>query len=174
MLILIFDTEQEKCKFELIYEKYKKYVMYTIKRFICDDFLVEDLFHDVFILIANHLDNINMEQEKETKNFIITITRHYTINHLKKQNHIKEVSLEEQVQEKDILDEIVVKEAMEKLKQQIHMLDEKYKTVLELKYIIGFTDNEIAELLGITKKNVQIRLYRAKNLLRSKLGEKDV
>ena len=54
------------------------------------------------------------------------------------------------------------------------MIDEKYKTVLELKYIIGFTDNEIAELLGITKKNVQIRLYRAKNLLRSKLGEKDV
>ena len=84
------------------------------------------------------------------------------------------MSLEEQVQEKDILDEIVVKEAMEKLKQQIHMLDEKYKTVLELKYIIGFTDNEIAELLGITKKNVQIRLYRAKNLLRSRLGEKDV
>ncbi len=52
MLILIFDTEQEKCKFELIYEKYKKYVMYTIKRFICDDFLAEDLFHDVFIVIA--------------------------------------------------------------------------------------------------------------------------
>ena len=71
MLILIFDTEQEKCKFELIYEKYKKYVMYTIKRFICDDFLAEDLFHNVFIVIANHLDNINMEQEKETKNYNI-------------------------------------------------------------------------------------------------------
>ena len=148
--------------------------MYTIKRFVHDEFLVEDLFHDIFIVIANHLDNINMELEKETKNFIITITRHHTINYLKKQNHIKEVSLEEQVPYNDILDEIVVKEAMEKLKHEIRMLDEKYKSVLELKYIIGFNDDEIAELLDITKKNVQIRLYRAKNLLRSKLGEKDL
>lgn len=173
MLILIFDTEQEKCKFELIYEKYKKYVMYTIKRFIQDEFLIEDLFHDIFIVIANHLDNINMKQEKETRNFIITVTRNYTINYLKKQKQNQEEYLEEQipVPSSDVLDKIVLKETMKKLKDEIHMLDEKYKSVLELKYVIGFTNDEIAELLGITKKNVQTRLYRAKNLLRSKLGE---
>ena len=122
-------------------------------------------------MICNH--NKNMKQEKETRNFIITVTRNYTINYLKKQKQNQEEYLEEQipVPSSDVLDKIVLKETMKKLKDEIHMLDEKYKSVLELKYVIGFTNDEIAELLGITKKNVQTRLYRAKNLLRSKLGE---
>lgn len=53
---------------------------------------------------------------------------------------------------------------------EIKNLDEKYKSVLELKYVNEFSDDEIADFLNINKKNVQMRLYRAKIMLRKKLG----
>ena len=42
---------------------------------------------------------------------------------------------------------------------------------IELKYVNEFTDDEIAAFLKIKKKTVEMRLYRAKKILRMRLGE---
>ena len=68
-------------------------------------------------------------------------------------------------------DYIVNKEQIELLAKEIDQLDDIYKSVLELKYVNEFTDDEIAAFLKIKKKTVEMRLYRAKKILRMRLGE---
>lgn len=46
------------------------------------------------------------------------------------------------------------------------------KNVLELKYYQELSNSEIAEILGISKKHVEVRLNRAKGALR-KIVEKE-
>lgn len=66
----------------------------------------------------------------------------------------------------NILDTLIFKEQINRLAEEIHKLDDIYKSVLELKYIAGFTNEKIASFLKIKKKTVEMRLYRANLLLR--------
>ncbi len=53
----------------------------------------------------------------------------------------------------------------------INGMDDKYRDALSLKYLYGYSNNEIAKLLGITEKNAGMRIYRAKAILKAELEE---
>ena len=52
-------------------------------------------------------------------------------------------------------------------------LPEKYSVALTLKYISGYTVEEMAKILHLPKGTVASRLNKAKSLLRKELGEED-
>ena len=45
-------------------------------------------------------------------------------------------------------------------------LPELQKEILELKYYHELTNKEISKILGISPKNVEVRLYRARNKMK--------
>ena len=53
----------------------------------------------------------------------------------------------------------------------INGMDDKYRDALSLKYLYGYSNSEIAKLLGITEDNARMRIYRAKAILKVKLEE---
>lgn len=174
MILLAFDTKDECDKFTLLYEKYRKIVLYTISLYIKDPFQKEDLLQDIYIIIGKNLQKIDMSDERKSRNYIITIARNYCRSYLRRQSKIEEEFFEDidraQVIQDDILDNVIDKESFEHLVREIGKLEEHYKIVLELKYITEFSDEEIADFLHIKKKTVQMRLYRAKAMLRRKEG----
>lgn len=175
MIFLVFDTQDECDKFIKLFENYKKTVYYTIKRFISNEHTIEDISQEIYIILAKHLDHIDINQTKRTRNYIITITRNYCINFLRDNSKYTETPLSDFIpgfsEQDDPLSNIISQEQAERLKNEIKNLDEKYRCVLELKYVNEFTDDEIADFLNISKKNVQMRLYRSKIMLRKKLKE---
>ena len=174
MIILTFDTPEECDKFIYLYEKYYKVVYYTILRFINDKILAEDILNDIYIRIGENLSKVDMNDPKRCQNFIITISRNYCISYLRKKSKINEEFIEDSNvisgSKNDVLTEIIEKELFDRIMDEVHKLDDKYKAVMELKYINGFEDDEIAKFLCLKKKTVQMRLYRAKIMLRKKLG----
>lgn len=56
----------------------------------------------------------------------------------------------------------------------IMKLPEKYRTVLFLYYYEGYDCREISEILGITASNVQTRLLRARNKLKTEIKEAEL
>lgn len=174
MLVLVFDTQEDCDKFIQIYETYGKTVYYTIKRFIKDEYLIEDISQDIYIKIAECIDKINLNNFKRSQNYIITLVRHYCLNYIRDNSKIQEESLEEftslHTNSDAILDKIIYNEDINRLSKEIRNLDEIYKSVLELKYINEFSNAEIASFLNIEKKTVEMRLYRANIMLRNKLG----
>lgn len=71
----------------------------------------------------------------------------------------------------DILKIMLKKDTKKKLIEEIRKLNDIYKEVLELKYIAQFSNQEIADFLHIEKKTVEMRLYRANNILRERLRD---
>ncbi len=175
MIILVFDTEEEKNKFVALYETYGKTIYYTLKRFQIDEYTIEDLSQDIYIKLAGHLDDIDMTDSNRTRNYVITVTRNYCVSFLRKDRR-RQDDLSENVStiksdEEDIEEYVVNHEQITWLANEINQLDDIYKSVLELKYVNEFTDDEIATFLKIKKKTVEMRLYRAKKILRKRLGE---
>ena len=53
----------------------------------------------------------------------------------------------------------------------IEELSDTYRAVCQLKYVVGCREAEIAELLGIPPKTVNVRLFRARQILKEKIRE---
>lgn len=66
---------------------------------------------------------------------------------------------------------LITKDRNNRLIEEVNKLDDTYKSVLELKYINEFSNDEIASFLKIKKKAVEMRLYRANLILRARLKE---
>ncbi len=163
-------TSEELNKFTSLYEKYEKTIYYTIKNFNIDEYTIEDLTQEIYIIIVKKLDDIDLNNHKKTQNYIITITRNYCINYkrsLAKREEIlnKEIS-DFSIESMDLLQQIINKEQIHLMFEEIKKLDDIYKSVLELKYLEGFSNKEIAYILKIKKKTVEMRLYCAKIILK--------
>jgi len=175
MLILVFDTPEDRDKFVTIYETYGKTIYYTLCRYNFDEYTKEDLSQDIYIILAEHLDKIDLNDHTRTRNYIITITRNYCSNYLRRRSRHPEDLLDDIPEPPttldDILNSLIIKEQIHRLAEEINNLDDIYKSVLELKYIAGFLNDEIASFLKIKKRTVEMRLYRASLLLRKKLKE---
>lgn len=176
MLILTFDTDEEKNMFLYLYDNYKHYVLYTIRRYVKDIFTEEDLFQDILIILAKNINKIDFQDKRRTTNFVITVSKNYTLNYIKKQERQAEDLTEDIGQLRNTqalpLDYMLKQEEYQELYKELEKLDEKYQAVLELKYFADLNDDSISEILGITKKNVQTRLYRAKLKMKSGLSER--
>jgi RNA polymerase sigma factor (sigma-70 family) len=57
------------------------------------------------------------------------------------------------------------------VRNELDQLSDKVRLPLELKYLRGMTNPEIAEALGISVSNVKVQLARGKDLLASRLQE---
>jgi RNA polymerase sigma-70 factor (ECF subfamily) len=55
------------------------------------------------------------------------------------------------------------------VKHEIEQLSDKYRLPLVLKYQLGFTNQQIAEAVGVSVSNVKVRVARAKDVLESRL-----
>lgn len=183
MILFVFDTDEERDKFIYLYDKYKKTTIYTIRLFITDEFTSEDLMQEIYLIIAKNLHKIDETDEKRTRNYIITIARNYCKSYIRKKARSKEDFMEEIVDYhsfspnsdyNDILEVLLRKESYQLLVDEVKQLDDKYKIALELKYVTDLDDAQIAQIMHTTKKNIQMRIYRAKLMLRQKLEDLNV
>jgi RNA polymerase sigma-70 factor (ECF subfamily) len=63
------------------------------------------------------------------------------------------------------------KEAMEKIEAAVGELSESYRVVFHLRDIEGLSNEEAAEILGVSVPAVKSRLHRARLFLRDKLSD---
>jgi RNA polymerase sigma-70 factor (ECF subfamily) len=63
------------------------------------------------------------------------------------------------------------KEKQQDLAMALNLLNEKYRIPLLLKHLEGYGYKEISEMLGIGENAVRKRVYRARHVLQSILGE---
>jgi RNA polymerase sigma-70 factor (ECF subfamily) len=67
------------------------------------------------------------------------------------------------------LDKVLSNELLDKINEAIVTLPEKYRLVIVLRDIEGFSTAETAQILNLSDANVKVRLHRARLFLRDKL-----
>ena len=163
----LIETEEQKSKFEQIYNNYKHTMFYVAKSILKDDYLSEDAVHNAFINIAKSMDNINEVDSKRTKGYVVVIVRNISFNMLKKQN--KDVAideLEENIKDDNSLeDEVLSKLSVDSIIEEITSLPMIYKDVLYLSYVEDLPTQEISRLINISNEAVKKRLQRGRKIL---------
>ena len=156
----LIETEEEKNKFEQIYNSYKHTMFYVAKSILKDDYLSEDAVHNAFINIAKSMDNINEVDSYRTKGYVVVIVRNISLNMLKIQNKTVDVDeLEERITDDlNLEDEVLLKLSFDSIIEEITSLPVIYKDVLYLSYVEDLNTQEISRLINISNEAVKKRL----------------
>lgn len=131
----------------------------------------EDLVQEAFTALWNNCKKVSREKAKA---YLYTVANNKMINDLaRKKTALKYqsegIAIRTAESPQYILEE---KEYRKRLQQALEELTEDQRTTLLLNRIEGKKHREIAELLGITPKAVEKRIYKALAILEKKLGSK--
>lgn len=180
MLILyttFIEEERDKTKFELIYETYHRLMLWKASQILKDSMAVEDAVHNAFLKIIRHLDDIDIENKKKTKSFIMIITECAALDMLRKANKNMTVSFDDledwQIPSDDRADaEFLCLTEENRILTVIKSMPARYREIFLLKYSFEYDNHQIARLLGISESLVRKRISRGKEKLEQLLKER--
>ncbi len=176
--LLLLETEAEKEFFRSIYEKHRHEMYYTALGILKNRADAEDIVHETFLTLTDHLDKIINQEPCKIWSYINTTVKHKSYN-LHKRKKIQETGGLEEWQAGEIFEkgpdtlaeEAELQEAMMGL---LRGLKTPYREVLELQYYHELSVQEIAEEMGKTPDNIRHISMRAKKKLQSVLEKRGI
>ncbi len=169
-------SEEEQDKLTVLYNNYLNIMMHVAQKYVGKYQAEEDVVHNAILKIIANLEKIDLTQKMQTKNFVCLVTKHCAIDWLRKRQREVCASLDEippllESDERPPLDYVTTEEGYAKLIGCIHRLNGTYREVCDLKFVSGYRDKEIAEILGIPENTVGVRIHRGRKLLIAMLKE---
>ena len=172
--LAMIDSPDDRHKFEVIYNTYKQLMYYIANNILGDIKDSEDVVHEAFLKIIDIFEKIDNPTSPQTRSLIVTITENKAIDLYRKRKAHSVIPLEEEyigVPERSKIDEI---EEHDRLSKAILSLPGRYREVLLLKYAQGYSMDEIAVILSMTKENVKKTIQRARKELEKVLSCEEV
>ena len=162
MLVFLaeIDTPSGRKRFEAIYSRWRRKMMTVAMNRTENRDLAEEAVQEAFFAIARIIESLHGPEDPRTAAYIyITIQRKCT-ELLQKEGQY--VPLEEEPPKAAHGERIDLTEIMGRLR-------EDYRSVLLLRFAEGYTNREIAQLLGRTPGAVGVLISRAREALRKEL-----
>ena len=169
-------------KFQDLVNRYEQKLYNFSLRMCRDRSDAEDMIQDTFLNVFKYLKNFR--HESKFKNWLYKVAASTCIKKRRKSKFApdKELSLDEFLPNEEAekpdhvpewaqlpLDKLLNDELRDKINETILMLPKKYRVVMVLRDVEGFSTDETAQILNLSPSNVKVRLHRARLYLRDKL-----
>lgn len=169
-------------KFQDLVKRYEAKLYNFSLRMCRDPSDAEDMIQDTFLNVFRYLKNFR--HETKFKNWLYKVAASTCFKKRRKSKFApdKELSLEEFLPKDETekpdhvpqwalmpLDKLLNEELAGVINKAIITLPKKYRMVILLRDIEGFSTTETAQILNLSPSNVKVRLHRARLYLREKL-----
>ncbi|WP_431107978.1 RNA polymerase sigma factor [Winogradskyella poriferorum] len=160
----------DKLRFSKLYEKYAQSLSNILLYKYGELLNPSDKVQEAYIKLWENCAKIKPEA---VKSFLYTTANNMMLNEVK---HQKVVLKYQQVKPKDYTNEspefiLRKKEFLKRFERVLSQLKEEERAAFLLNKVDGKTHKEVAEILGITKKVAEHRIYAALNKLKNELEE---
>ena len=174
---MTYCKEEDGETLELLYRTYKNKMFYIALKLLEDSSEAENIVHDTFLILSEHLERIGDIKDKKTWNYIVTILKNKCYNFLKRNKRIEltedEEVFEQPVEMYNLLENQLLKEEAEEfLNTLIKGLKYPYREVIYLQYHNKLNSRQIAELLRTSPANVRKISSRAREQLKKEMQKK--
>lgn len=184
-LLMTIESDRERSFVEELYTRYRQRMLAICMGILKNPADAEDAVTDTFVRIIDNLEKFTDVEEEKLPGLIAVCTKNVALNAYQKKSrqNARETSStvyceDEEKVTVDIADPdakveqaVLDGEFIRQVAELIRHLPEEQQAVLVLKYFYHYRNNEIAELLDISRTAVDSRLFRAKNSLRKMLAE---
>ncbi len=150
-----------KTDIEAAYDLYSDTLYRIALSHLHNDEDAQDAVHDVFMRYINSSPALRDANHEKAWFIRTTVNRcHDILRYKKVRNHITLDEISE------IIPDNSEKELQSEVISLISQLDDKYKSVIILHYLEGFSVKEISVILKISESNTKMRLARGRDLLK--------
>lgn len=161
-----------KRKFVVLYENYRRLLMYVACGILKDQYLAEDAVHDAFLKVSQNMDKIGETDALETKRYLITVVKNSALDiYRKRKRQMQREVLVDELGECDAVLSYLETDVDNRVLDILKNLPVKYRDVFLLKYSSRLENKEIAAILRITEGTVRQRIARGKVLVEKALKE---
>lgn len=134
-------------------------------RFVQDSAAAEDILHDAWTKCLARVDTFFAILPEERIAWMSVLVKNTALDALRKER--RHESMDPTEWEPEAREE----KGVEEIAEIIRSMPEQYRDVLDLKFLEERTDQEIADILGMSKGAVSTRISRGRKLLQEKLRE---
>ena len=157
----MIEGPEDRNKFEIVYEQYKNLMYYVAYRILREERDEEDA----------HIEKISEPVCPKTRAFVVLIVERTAINEYNRQRRLRGLPLEEEALGASGAWAPEGPEEGDAVARAIAALPARDRELILLKHWQGFSDREIARLLGMKPGAVSRALQRAKEKLSERLRE---
>lgn len=180
IILTYVEEESDKEFITRIFNEYVRLMMKTAGRYFCDESAKEDVVQDSLIKMIRHIDKLRKLDSCSLASYIVIIVRHTAVDHISKLQ--KENSIIDTISDNNCL--LSVPDESIPLDEHIYRLDrigkltsvwprlsESERVLLEGKYLLNFSDAELAQIIGCKTDSIRMMLTRARRHAMSELLE---
>src|SRR5262245_3503337 len=168
-LLAQFAAQGNEAAFRILMDRYGPMVLRVCKRILGNDHDAEDAYQAVFFVLASKAGSQRWKESVATWLHGIAVCTARNARRTEKRRRLRE----QKALEKKTIDssaDVSLRETCGFLEEEIAQLPQKYRTPLIQCELINRRQDEVARELGCSVRTIQLRLERAKALLRKRLA----
>ena len=166
ILLLAFSSIEEQDKFEALYSKYKNLLFHKALQILHDHMLAEDAVSEAYIRVYRNLEKIEDIDSPRCVAFLVTIVRNTALTILNRNRSAMLEDMDEMLPDDVNIEETVLSRlSQNQIVEYIGRLDEELRNIFLMKYAYDLPSREIAEQMGTSENNINVRLHRARKKL---------
>ncbi len=164
-------------QFREIFEQYfNALTNFVYSRYVQDYEIAKDIVQNTFAKIWEKKDDIVISTS--IKSYLFQATKNKSLDYIRA-NKDKALELQDNFREYDMADEDVDRDATSfvirnEIVMALELMKPKMRQIFELNKFRGFSYDEIAEDMGISKRTVESNMSRAFQILREELTKNDI
>ena len=164
--LALIDSEEDKIKFQKIYEGYRKQMWYTAKEIQQDNNLAEDALHDAFLGMAKIFPKIKDFDENSMRAYALTCSRNAALKYIKKNKTAEALNIDDifYIEDMKASEEIYETETAELAASILKKMPPLYSEILYLRFMADMTDKEIALQLNRKENTVRQQIMRGRRM----------
>lgn len=169
-------NQKQCCKFEELFFHYKNLMLHIARDVTGSTALAEDAVQDALVKILLHIDDIRDVRSKQTKGWVILITKRAAIDKKKYESlraHENEDTINTAAHAHNELENTVIQNlALQQVKDGLRRLGERDFEMVMLRYYCGYSDVKLAKHYAISPALVRKRCERARKRLLSDINNR--
>ena len=159
-----------------VYRQFCRLMFHTAQKYLADPIDQEEAVQEALRKLIEKEATLRGLSRPALAVYIVTAVRHTAIDLLRQQERDRHIPLEDLPQEAAqnpvSLDEaLILQEEAGRLRAVWPRLDEESRLLLEGKYILGYDNQELGQLLGCQANSVRMKLTRARRQALRLMGE---
>ncbi len=183
-MIMALENEEERSFVEELYIKYRQRILNVCMQVLKNPDDANDALEDSFVRVMENVEKFMDIEEENIYGFLAVSAKHvacdiYRKKNRRSQNETSSTYFESDDSEGNVLDlkdesinveqALIDKEFITEAKELMQSMPSDQSTVLVYKFLYHMGNSEIAELLGIDRSVVNLRLHRARIKLKKLL-----
>lgn len=159
----MIETDEDKVRFERVYNAYRGLMYYVAYGILKNEEDAEDAVHQAFVSIIENLEKISEAECPKTRAFCVIVVERKALDMLRRRRGLAGAY------EVELAGVEVPMPVGSELEHALARLPARYREVLLLRFFLGYSTKEVAEILQISHAAALKLVSRAKGALAREL-----